>query len=81
MTNEKTKPYASTVSTSSSLDLEKLKTTVKEFEQKELSIIRNLISGIPCIEDSTGMVVHPNGYVVVLGSKLFKRLKDSYEND
>lgn len=75
--SEDFKTFASTCagSTADVSPLEKIQATMRDLDVKHLSHIRTLCEGTVVIQDHSGIMVHPDGYVVVVGERLYKKLK------
>jgi hypothetical protein len=56
--------------------LSEIQKTMKDLRQKEVS----LFTGMPVIKDPTGgLMCSPNGYIVVMGEKMYARIKEGAE--
>jgi hypothetical protein len=71
----KSKTTTAAASTSSAPSLEKIQATMRQLDQQRLCYLRGLIEGVMIIPDHSGMMVHADGYAVVVGERLYKKLK------
>ena len=78
--NNKTSCTAST-SASSEINIQDIKARMKELDIKQMASIRSLIHGVRVIPDHANLMAPPDGYLVVVGHRLWEKLQKDLINE
>lgn len=74
--NDSDKPKSATsCTTSQSLTFDEMNELMRGLENKQLLMLKGLCEGVPVIPDVTGLLVPCNGYAVIVGARLYDKLK------
>lgn len=71
MAEDKKYPTSSTSASVDSFDIHTVQKTMSMLNRQRFSVF----AGMPVVEDVTGLFTHPNGYVIVMGCKMFAEMQ------